>query len=65
MHVDAPRLAMVDLTTNHCWIGVRLHFEASYTVPMDVTALKVTLGIDRGIQNYSKVLKMLQHLSCN
>lgn len=43
MHVDASCLTMMDLTTNHCRIGVCLHLKASYTVPMDVTALKVTL----------------------
>lgn len=50
MHIDAPRLTMMDLTTNHRWIGVRLHLEAGYAVPMDVTALKVTLGMDGEIQ---------------
>lgn len=50
MHVDAPRLTMMDLTTNHCWIGVRLHLKAGYTIPMDVTALKVTLEMDREYQ---------------
>lgn len=43
MHVDASCLTMMDLTTNHCRIGVCLHLKAGYTVPMDVTALKVTL----------------------
>ncbi len=52
MHVDTPRLTMMDLTTNHCGVGVRLHLKAGYTIPMDVTALKVTLGMDREIQNY-------------
>lgn len=47
MYVDAPRLAVMDLTANHCWIGVRLHLEASDTVPMDVAALKVTLEINK------------------
>ena len=60
MHVDAPRLTVMDLATHHRWIGVRLHLEAGYTVPMDVTALKVTLGMDGKIQNecmsYKKML---------
>ena len=47
MHVDAPRLAVMDLTTNHCWIGVRLYLKPSNTVPMDVAALKVTLETDK------------------
>lgn len=53
MHVDATRLTVMDLTTNHSWVGVRLHLKASYTVPMDVTALKITLGMNRGGQNSS------------
>lgn len=51
MHIDPPRLTVMDLTANHCWVGVRFHLKAGYTVPMDVTALKVTLGMDRRIQN--------------
>lgn len=51
MHVDATRLPVMDLTTNHSWVGVRLHLKASYTVPVDVTALKITLGRNRGGQN--------------
>lgn len=43
MHIDAARLTMMDLATNHSRIGVRLDLKASYTVPMDVTALKITL----------------------
>lgn len=43
MHIDAPCLAVMDLTANHCWIGVRLHLKPGNTVPMDVAALKVTL----------------------
>lgn len=49
MHVDAPRLSMMDLTTNHSGIGVRLHLKAGNTVSMDVTALKVTLGMENRI----------------
>lgn len=52
MHVDSPRLTMMDLTTNHCWIGVRLDLKAGYTVPMDVTALKVALQMNRVILIY-------------
>lgn len=47
MHVYASRLPMMDLTPNHCWIGVRFHLKTRDTVPMDVTALKVTLRKDR------------------
>lgn len=46
MHVDAPRLSMMDLATDHSGIGVRLHLKAGNTVSMDVTALKVTLGME-------------------
>lgn len=41
--IDASRLAMVDLTTHYCGVGIGLHFKACYTVSMDVTVLKVTL----------------------
>lgn len=41
--VDASRLAMMDLTTHHCGVGVCLHLKTCYTVSMDVTILKVTL----------------------
>lgn len=47
MYVDPPRLTVMDLTSHHSWIGIRLYLEASYTVPMDVTALKVTLEINK------------------
>lgn len=47
MHVDAASLAMVDLATDHSGVGVRLDLEASYPVPMDVTALKIALRNDR------------------
>lgn len=50
MHVDAPCLTVMDLTTNHRWICVCLHLKAGYAVPMDVTALKVTLKMNREIQ---------------
>lgn len=41
--VDAPRLAVVDLTTHYCGVGIGLYLKACYTVSMDVTVLKVTL----------------------
>lgn len=41
--IDASRLAMMDLTTHHCGVGIGLHLKACYTVSMDVTVLKVTL----------------------
>lgn len=53
VNVDAPCLTMMDFTTNHCWIGVRLHLKAGYTVSMDVAALKVTL------QNEQRNTKLL------
>lgn len=43
MDVDASRLAMMDLATHHCGVGIGLHLKACYTVSMDVTVLKVTL----------------------
>ena len=46
MYIDAPGLTVMDLATNHSWIGIRFHLEASYTVPMDVAAFKVTLETD-------------------
>lgn len=47
VHVDATGLTVVDLTTNHSWIGVCFHLKAGNTVPMDITALKVTLELDK------------------
>lgn len=47
MHIDAASLTMVDLTTDHCGVGVRLYLKASYPVPMDVTALEISLGKDK------------------
>lgn len=43
MDIDPSRLAVMDLTAHHCGVGVGLHLKACYAVPMDVTALKVTL----------------------
>lgn len=52
MHIDAPCLTVMDLTVNHCGIGICFHLEASYSVPVDVAALKVTLeGMEK--LNYS------------
>lgn len=44
MHVDAAGLTVVDLAANHGWIGVCLHLEAGYTVPVDVAAFEIALG---------------------
>lgn len=52
VNVDAPCLPMVDFATNHCGISVRLHLKSGYTVPVDVTALKVTLQNERRKENY-------------
>lgn len=41
--IDASCLAVMDLTTHHCGVGVGLHFEARYAVSVDVAVLKVTL----------------------
>lgn len=43
MHVDAARLAVVDLAAHHRGVGVGLHLEAGDAVPVDVAALKVAL----------------------
>ena len=43
MHVDAPRLAVVDLAAHHRGVGVRLHLEARDAVPVDVAAVEVAL----------------------
>lgn len=48
MHIDASCLTMMDLTTDHCWIGIRLHLKAGDAIPMDVAALKVTLETENG-----------------
>lgn len=58
MHVDAPRLAMMDLTAHHCRIGVRFHLKPGDAVPVDVAALKVTLETDqkRDFDNHAAVM---------
>lgn len=43
MHIYASSLAMMDLTANHCWIGVGLHLKARDAVSVDVAALKIAL----------------------
>ena len=43
VHVDAARLAVVDLALDHRRVGARLHLEARDAVVVDVVALKVTL----------------------
>lgn len=48
VHVDASRLAVVDLATHHRRVGVRLHLKTCYTVSMDVTIFKVTLKHKEG-----------------
>lgn len=55
MHIDAASLTVVDLTTDHCGVGVRLYFKASYPVPVDVTALEISLGKDKKHINYDKL----------
>lgn len=41
--IDASCLAVVDLTTDHCGVGVSFHLKACYAISMDVTVLKVAL----------------------
>ncbi len=43
MNIDAPRLAVVDLTAYYGWIRVCFHLKSCNPVPMDITALKVAL----------------------
>lgn len=43
MNIDAPRLAVVDLTAYHSRVSVRFHLEPCNPVPVDITALKVAL----------------------
>lgn len=43
VHVDAPGLAVVNLTTHYCGVGIGLHLEACDPVSVDVAALKVAL----------------------
>jgi len=49
VHVDAARLAVVDLAAHHRGVGVRLHLEARDAVPVDVAALKVALVGGRSV----------------
>lgn len=43
VNIDAPRLAVVDLTAYHCRVSVRFHLKPCNPVPVDITALKVAL----------------------
>lgn len=61
--VDAPRLAVVDLAAHHRGVGVGLHLKARYTVPVDVTVLKVALQRRRERQEASPERPAAQ-LSC-
>lgn len=65
MHIYAPRLAVMDLTADHCWIGISLHLKASDAVPMDIAALKVTLEVGKkGSTVYMHKIRT-GSLSCN
>lgn len=48
VHVNAPRLSVVDLAAHHGGVGVGLHLEAGDAVPVDVAVLKVALRAERG-----------------
>lgn len=52
MHIDATSLAVMDLAANHSRIGVCLHLKAGYTVPVNVTALEIALGMDGKTQHF-------------
>lgn len=56
MHVDAACLTVVDLTANHGRVGVRLHLKAGYTVPVDVTALEISLGKDKSTKHVQSTM---------
>ena len=43
MHVDAARLAVVDLTSHHCGISTGFHLKASDAIVVYIVGLKVTL----------------------
>lgn len=43
VNIDAPRLAVVDLTAYHCRVSIRFHLKPCNPVPVDITALKVAL----------------------
>lgn len=43
MNVDAPRLAMVDLTAYHSGVSVCFHLKPCDPIPVDITALKIAL----------------------
>lgn len=47
VHVNAPRLTVVDLASHHGGVGVGLHLEAGDAVPVDVAVLKVALQTER------------------
>lgn len=43
VHVNAPRLAMVDLAAHHRRVGICLNLKTCYAVPVDVAAFKIAL----------------------
>lgn len=45
MHVDAARLAVVDLAVDDGGVGARLHLETGYSIVVDVVRLEITLKI--------------------
>lgn len=48
VHVDAPRLPVVDLAAHHGGVGIGLHLEAGDAVSVDVAVLKVALRRESG-----------------
>lgn len=47
VHVNAAGLTMMNVTFNYCRIGARFHFEASYSIVMNVVFLEVALKVKR------------------
>lgn len=50
VHINAPRLSVVDLAAHHGGVGVGLHLEAGDAVPVDVAVLKVALRAERVVR---------------
>ena len=54
VHVDASRLAMVDLAVHYCWVGPSLHLKPCYAIMMNVASIKVALLADGQMETWMK-----------
>lgn len=63
MYVDAPRLAVVDLTAYYGWVRVCFHLKSCNPVPMDITALKVALQRETKKQKSAHWLEQIESLT--